>query len=52
MLCWFQVYGKLIQLYIHIYLFFQILFLIGYYRILDRVSCAIQYVLVGYLFYV
>ena len=33
---------------IHLYLFFHIL---GYYKILSIVSCAVPYVFVGYLFY-
>ena len=52
MVCQFQVYSKVIQLYIHIYLFFFRFFShIGYYRVLNRVPCAIQQVLVDYLFY-
>ena len=36
-------YSKVIQLYIYIYLFFFKSFsYLGYYRILDRVLCAIQ----------
>ena len=38
-----------IGVYIYIFRFFS---LIDYYRILSRVPCAIQYVLVGYLFYI
>ena len=39
-------------LYIHIYpFFFRFFSHIGHYRILRRVPCAIQQVLVGYLFY-
>ena len=53
MLCSFQVYSTEIQLYIHIYLFFFRFFShIGYYRVVSRVLCAIQQVLVGYLFYI
>ena len=41
MLCWFQVYCKVIQLYIYIYIyiFFSIMV---YHRILNIVSCALQ----------
>ena len=50
--CQFQVYSKVIQLYIYIYLFFFRFFShIGYCRVLSRVSCVIQQVLVDYLFY-
>ena len=50
-LCSFQVYSKVIQLYVHMYLFFFKLFShLGYYRILSRAPCPIQEVLVGYLF--
>ena len=39
--------------YIYIYFFFQILFsIIGYYKILSVVSCAIEYVLVEYPFFI
>ena len=52
MLCQFQVYSKVIQLYIYIQpLFFRFFSHIGYYRILSRVPCAIQEVLADYLFY-
>ena len=34
-------------IHIHVSVLFQILFPIGYYRILSRVPCAIQQVLVG-----
>ena len=45
----FQVYSKVIQLYIYMYSFFFKFFShLGYYRILSEVSCAIQQVLVGY----
>ena len=37
---------------IHIHIFFFRVWLIGYHRILSRVICAIQYVLVGYLSYI
>ena len=53
MLCLFQGYSKVIQLYIYIYSFFFRFFShIGYYRILSRVPCAVQQALVGYLFYI
>ena len=53
MLCQFQVYSKVTQLYIYIYpFFFRYFSHIGYYRILSRVPCAIQQVLVDYLFYI
>ena len=53
MLCQLQVYSKVIQLYVYIQPFFFRLFShIGYYRILSRVPCAVQQVLVGYLFYI
>ena len=46
-MCSFQVYSKVIQLYINIYLFFFSFFShIGYYSIESRVPCAIQLVLV------
>ena len=50
--CWFQLYSKLIQLYIYmnIYAFFKFFSHLVYYRILGRVGCAIQQVLVSYLF--
>ena len=52
MSCSFQVDGKVIQLYIYIYSFFFRFFShIGYHRILSRVPCALQQVLVGYLSY-
>ena len=51
MLCQFRVYSKVIQLYIYVYLFwFNFFSHLGYYRISSRVPCAIQQVLVGYLF--
>ena len=56
MLCYFQVYSRVNQLHIYIYhpysFFFQILFHIGYYRILSSVPCAIQQVFINYLFYI
>ena len=52
MLYSFQVYSKVIQLYIHIYLFFRLFSLISYQKILSEVPCATQQILVvGYLFY-
>ena len=43
MLCQFQVYSKMIQLYKYVYLFFFKLFShLGYYRVLSRVPCAVQ----------
>ena len=53
MLCQFQVRSKLNQLYTHIYpLFFKFFSHIGHYRVLSRVPCAVQQVLVVYLFYI
>ena len=47
-MCQFQVYKKVIQLYIYIYLFFFKFFShLGYDRILNRVLCAVQQILVG-----
>ena len=52
MLCQFQVYSKVIHFYIYMYLFFFKFFShLGYCRILSRVPCATQQVLVGYQFY-
>ena len=43
----------MIQLYIYIYpLFFRFFSHIGHYRVLSRVMCAIQQVLISYLFYI
>ena len=43
MLCSFQVYSKVIQLYVYIYpFFFRFFSHMGYYRILSRVPCAIR----------
>ena len=50
MSCEFQVYD-IVFLYIHIF-YFILFFLIGYYKILSIVPCAMQYILVGYIFYV
>ena len=48
----FQVYSKVIQLYIYMYpFFFKFFSHLDYYRVLSRVPCAIQQVLVGYLLY-
>ena len=45
--------GKVIQLCIYIYpFFFRFFSHISYYRILNRVPCAVQEVLVYYLFYI
>ena len=53
MLCSFLLYSRLSQLHIYIYpLFFRFFSHIGHYRVLSRVPCAIQQVLVSYLFYV
>ena len=41
MLCWFQAYGKVIQLYISVYPFF-FFFHVGYYGLLSGVPRAIQ----------
>ena len=43
MLCKFQMYGEMIPLYIHAYLFsFKFFSHLVYYRILSRIPCAIQ----------
>lgn len=47
-LCQFQVYSTVILLYIFFFRFFSF---IGYYKILNIVPCAVEKVLVGYLFY-
>ena len=53
MLCQFQEYNKVIQLYTYVYLFFFRFFPhVCYYRLLSSVPCAIQQVLVDYLFYI
>ena len=66
MLCQFQVHSKVIQLYIyiythtqihiytyiHIYSFFRFFSIIGYYKILSIVPCAVQSVLVVYIFFI
>ena len=47
----FQVYSKMIQLYIDMHLFFFKFFShLGQYRILSKVPCAAQQVLVGCVF--
>ena len=54
MLCQFQVYSKVNQLYTYIYFFknfFRFFFHIGHYRVLSRVPCATQQVLTSYLFF-
>ena len=52
MLCQFQVYSKVNQLYICMYpLFFRFFSHLGYYRVLSRVSCAIEQVLISCPFY-
>ena len=52
MFCWLQVYRKVIQLEVYTYkLFFRFLSLMGYYRLLGRVACAVQSVLVNYFIY-
>ena len=53
MLCEFQVYSKVNQLYVYMYtLFFRFFSHLGHYRGLSRVPCAVQQVLIGYLFYI
>ena len=42
MLCSFQVYSKVIQLYIYIYILFRFFSIIGYEKILSIIPCAIQ----------
>ena len=37
--------------YIHIFILFQIFFHVSYYRVWNGVPCAIQHILVYYLFY-
>ena len=44
-------YSKVVQLYMYIYLFFSRFFSnVGYYRILSRITCAIQKVLADYIY--
>ena len=53
MLYQFLLYSKVNHLYIYIYLlFFRFYSHIGHYRVLSRVACAIQQVLISYLFYI
>ena len=61
MLCKFQVYSKVNQLYIYIYVYtytyihsflFSDSFPMYSYRVLSRVPCAIWQVLTSYLFYI
>ena len=42
-LCLFQVYSEVIQLYIHIDTFFRFFSFTGYFKILNKVHCSIQY---------
>ena len=51
MLCQFQVYSQVNQLYIYP-LFFSFFSHIGHQRVLSRVPCAIQQVLISYQFYI
>ena len=51
MLCQFQLYSKVNQLYIYP-LFFRLFSHIGHYRVLSSVPCAIQQDLISYLFYI
>ena len=52
MLCQFLLYSKVNQLYVYIYpLFFGFPSHLGHHRVLSGVSCAIQQVLISYLFY-
>ena len=44
-------YSKVIQCYMYIF-FFRFISLTGFYKILSAVPWAIQWVLVGYLFYI
>ena len=49
-MCQFQVYSKVIQLYIYMYLFFfKFFFHLGCYIISRKIPCAIQQVLFGYI---
>ena len=53
MLCYFQVYSKVIQLYLYLYIFFTKFFsIIGYYKTVTIVPCAIQQDLVIYLIFI
>ena len=52
MLCWFLLYSKVNQLYVYIHpLFFLFPSHLGHHRALSSVPCAIQQVLISYLFY-
>ena len=52
MLCQFLLYSKVNQLYVYVYpLFFGFPSHLGHHRALSRVPCAIQQVLISYLFY-
>ena len=52
-MCQLQVYSKVNQLYIYIFPFFSRFFShLGYYRILSIFPCAIQQVLISYLFHI
>ena len=52
-LCQFLLYSKVNQLYIYIYpLFFRFFSHIGHQTVLSRVPCAMQQVLISYLFYI
>ena len=53
MMCQFLLYSRMNQLYIHIYpLFFRFFSHIGHYRVLSRVPCAIEQLLISYLLYI
>ena len=53
MLFWFQVCSKVNHFYTYLYsLFFRFFAHIGHYRVLSRVPCAIQQILISYLFYI
>ena len=53
MLCQFLLNSKVNQLYIYIYpLFFRFFSHLGHYRVLSRVPCAVQQILMSYLFYI
>ena len=53
MLCQFQVYSKVNQLYVYTYpLFFRFFSHIDHYRKPSRVPCALQQVFISYLFYI
>jgi len=52
----FQVYSNVIQLYVYVCVcvnfFFRFFSIIGYYKILNLVPCAMQQVLAGYLVHI